>query len=376
MKTTRLIVIGGFLGSGKTTLLARAAVELTQRGLKVGLVTNDQAANLVDTQLLREHGFTVGEVAGGCFCCKFDSLVANLDKLGADISPDVIISEPVGSCTDLAATIFQPLKQFYPERFELAPLTVLVDPFRLRHILRGDLSAPFPESIFYIFEKQMEEADMLVLNKVDSFPPKQLDMIEAKLAGRFPGKPILRMSVRRGDGIAGWLDRIQHECYRSAHGIEMNYDTYAEGEAQLGWLNAVIQLKALDPRADITTFSRSLLEQLRKRLAERTVPAEIGHIKLSASTPRGRVQANLTSINGEVSLESIGKRVSSAPSASMTLNARANLAPEHLEQLVCEAVSQLAAESHFLAEITELEAFSPARPQPVHRLNGFAHQQD
>ncbi len=71
MKTTHLILVGGFLGAGKTTLLSQAAKRLGQRGLRVGLVTNDQAANLVDTSVLREAAAAVEEVPGGCFCCRF-----------------------------------------------------------------------------------------------------------------------------------------------------------------------------------------------------------------------------------------------------------------------------------------------------------------
>lgn len=43
MKTTKLILVGGFLGAGKTTLLWYAAQKLMRKGLKVGLITNDQA---------------------------------------------------------------------------------------------------------------------------------------------------------------------------------------------------------------------------------------------------------------------------------------------------------------------------------------------
>ncbi len=49
MDRPRLLLVGGFLGAGKTTLLAQAAGRLARRGKRVGLITNDQAANLVDT---------------------------------------------------------------------------------------------------------------------------------------------------------------------------------------------------------------------------------------------------------------------------------------------------------------------------------------
>ena len=47
----RLIIAGGFLGAGKTTLLLTAARRLAERGYRVGLITNDQGDDLVDTAL-------------------------------------------------------------------------------------------------------------------------------------------------------------------------------------------------------------------------------------------------------------------------------------------------------------------------------------
>ncbi|MDB6053954.1 MAG: signal recognition particle protein Srp54, partial [Verrucomicrobiales bacterium] len=66
------IMIGGFLGAGKTTAVAKLAAFLTKKGKRVGLITNDQAGNLVDTRMLKSHGFSTEEIAGGCFCCKFN----------------------------------------------------------------------------------------------------------------------------------------------------------------------------------------------------------------------------------------------------------------------------------------------------------------
>lgn len=49
---TKVIFTGGFLGAGKTTFLYSVAKKLHKQGLKVGLITNDQADELVDTVFL------------------------------------------------------------------------------------------------------------------------------------------------------------------------------------------------------------------------------------------------------------------------------------------------------------------------------------
>ena len=131
MKQVQLILAGGFLGAGKTTLLERTARRLMEQGRRVGLVTNDQAPELVDSEMLRQGRLAVAEVAGSCFCCNFNGLVDALKKLGAEGRVDVVLAEPVGSCADLSATILQPLKKFLKSEVRVSPLTVLADPVKL-----------------------------------------------------------------------------------------------------------------------------------------------------------------------------------------------------------------------------------------------------
>ena len=51
-KKIDLVLVGGFLGAGKTSLLFEMAKRLNKQGKKVGLITNDQASELVDTSFL------------------------------------------------------------------------------------------------------------------------------------------------------------------------------------------------------------------------------------------------------------------------------------------------------------------------------------
>src|SRR5215831_15970317 len=85
------IMVGGFLGAGKTTAVAKLGAHLTRQGLRVGLITNDQGQNLVDTSWLRSKGFTTEEIPGGCFCCRFNSLIEAAGKLTASLQPQVLI---------------------------------------------------------------------------------------------------------------------------------------------------------------------------------------------------------------------------------------------------------------------------------------------
>src|SRR5438105_5602415 len=182
----RYIMIGGFLGAGKTTAVARLAQYLSEQHLRVGLITNDQGSELVDTAMLRSRGFATEEIPGGCFCCRFNSLVEAANKLTAATRPDVFIAEPVGSCTDLVATVTYPLRRIYGDAFCIAPLSVLVDPVRALRVFGIESGGKFSEKVLYIYRKQLEEADIIVIGKTDLLDAARREALRGALASEFP----------------------------------------------------------------------------------------------------------------------------------------------------------------------------------------------
>ncbi len=374
MHRPRLILVGGFLGAGKTTLLAQAAARLARRGQRVGLITNDQAANLVDTAVL-EHAACEGieEVSGGCFCCRFDELVSAAEDLVRRHRPDVVIGEPVGSCTDLSATVIQPIKKLCAESFRVAPFSVLVDTRQMRKLQRMRQSlgraapSPFPSSVLYIYEKQLEEADLIVLNKTDAIPEDERAELEATLAERFPRVPYLTMSALTGDGVERWLEHILQDAPAGQRITEVDYDLYAAGEAALGWLNAAVRLRAaraVDAPAFWPAFCLDLVTRIQRELV--ACPAEIAHLKLRLSTSGGDLVANLTS--NDDAPDRRGTIAGTPQEASLLLNARVRIAPDELEGVVRRCLDA-AADGTLEMTVEALESFSPARPRPVHRYD-------
>src|SRR5687767_6634350 len=178
----RYIMIGGFLGAGKTTAVGKLAQALSDQGYRVGLITNDQGRNLVDTTMLRSQGFATEEIPGGCFCCRFNSLVDAAERLTASNRPEIFIAEPVGSCTDLAATVTYPLRRIYKDDFTVAPISVLVDPIRAQRVFGLEKGGSFSEKVIYIYKKQIEEADIVVISKSDLLEATQLDELKKAIA--------------------------------------------------------------------------------------------------------------------------------------------------------------------------------------------------
>src|SRR5258708_7451642 len=276
MQRVRFIMIGGFLGAGKTTTIARLARHYSDRGQRVGVVTNDQAEDLADTNSLRAQGFSVEEVAGACFCCRFDDLVGKVGTLGKDERPDVILAEPVGSCTDLVATVVQPLRDLYGKQFEVAPYPVLFKPSHGLRILRNEENSGFSPKAAYIFRKQLEEADAIVINRVDELDPAALAELSGLVAKEFPGVPVLKMSAKTGQGFEALTELLDQRGHFGRKILDIDYDVYAEGEAELGWLNSSMTVTAPKP-FDLDALLMDVISRLQTSL--RAQGAEVAHLK-------------------------------------------------------------------------------------------------
>ena len=76
--------------------------------------------------------------------------------------PDVFIAEPVGSCTDLRASVSYPLRRMYGDAYTVAPLSVVVDPVRALRVLGIEPGRSFTPKVLYVYRKQLEEAGLIV----------------------------------------------------------------------------------------------------------------------------------------------------------------------------------------------------------------------
>ena len=360
----RYVMVGGFLGAGKTTTLARLAKRYTDDGLRVGIVTNDQATDLVDTNSLRQQGFDVGEVAGACFCCHFNELVDTLgsikDRPGCE-PPDVILAEPVGSCTDLVATVIQPLKQLYEADFTIAPYCVILKPSHGRKILGGGTGGFSPKAA-YILEKQLEEADAVLLNRVDELSAEEADAIAALVRERFPETPLLRVSARTGEGFDAVQEFLSQDGDFGRKILDIDYDVYAEGEAELGWLNCSATVEG--PAFALDDVLTETIERLRDRLS--VDGAETAHLKAIGLWEGFYGVANLISSDTPVEL-SLPSRCE-ATAAEVIVNARVAIDPHTLRDHVERTLAAVASDRSLNLDIRQTQAFRPGRPVPVHRM--------
>lgn len=370
----QVVLVSGFLGAGKTTALQAIGERLTDRGFTVGMITNDQASGLVDTSILERTDGTVLEIPGGCFCCNFTDLLSAANTIRRrDVN--ILLAEPVGSCTDLVATVINPLRSMYAEEFSVTPLTTILDPARVQSYLTDDDGA-LPEAVRYIFRMQVEEADVIALNKTDTLTDAERSQLVGELKDRVGNRPVIPVSAKQRDGIDMWLsaivDGIEPDGELNIDGVvsaehraltDIDYDTYAEGEARLGWVNMTV---TLDGSFDASQFQTALMTHVRRTLQAKGI--EVAHLKFSISTDDGLSHANLTSTGSEPSFSGVG--LGAVKGARLLVNARAVGDPREIRTVARDAITETATPDNVSVTIEETQAFRPEYPEPVHRIDG------
>ena len=339
MSRPLLVMVGGFLGAGKTSLILAAAEKLQRRGMRVAAILNDQGEDLVDTLLATQHGVPADQVTGGCFCCRFPDLVAAAERLESH-RPDVIFAEAVGSCTDIVATTLRPLLRDYPDRFRLAPFTVLVDALMAEALLAD-------EDMLFLWKNQVDEADLVWCTKLD-----RLDMY----SGSMP-----RLSARTGEGVDHWLEQVMGEgAVVAANVLDLDYGRYARAEAALAWLNCRVMVR---PRVACSPAMvvGPLLDGLDAALTR--AGARIVHLKVMGQCETGYVKAAQCRNGQPPEVEGI---LDASPAAEheVLVNLRAVADPEVLRAIVQDGFRALGAALPAAVEWRLLQCFRPSPPAP------------
>ena len=361
---TRLIFLGGFLGSGKTTTLLRLAGDLVRRGKRVGVLTNDQGQELVDTELFRASGLDTRDVRGGCFCCRLNDFVNEAAVLTSTLKPDFILAEPVGSCTDLVATVLRPLRQLCPQAFEISPFTVLVDPFRALDVLSREGKATLSDKVTYIYKLQQMEANAIAVNKTDMLLPGELAQVTNLLRTQFPAQRILSFSARTGEGfddLASWL--LGPNPIGLLRSPEIDYDVYAEGEAELAWFDGSFSISAPDS-IDMDGSLMKLGSLLRDRLSADKL--QIAHVKLLLQA--GEHVSSLSIARGGARPELSRPADARSSSLDLLVNARVAAGPNELESVVEDCFRSWADMLKVSLSHRSVSSFAPQRPVPTHRI--------
>jgi len=325
------------------------------------VITNDQGKYLVDTAFFRLADLPAVEVSGGCFCCNYDDLNTRLTQLIRASRPGTIFAESVGSCADIVATVVKPLLQLSQAGAAPSSFSVFADGRLLRRrLLNQDL--PFSDDIVYIFDKQLEEAGLIVVNKIDLLSGQAVEEVQQLLERRFPGKPYLMQSSLSIAGVTPWLNVIQSGSLALPDkSLNIDYNRYGAGEAQLAWLDEQISLKF--PPGQGKRILQEIISDLLQALSERR--AGIGHLKFilqAGGIPGGGAKLSFTALpepgwEGQLP-EFTGDH------AQLLVNARVEMEAGSLKSLLDRALDKPGLHS----AVHAAAAFHPPQPAPARRL--------
>jgi len=361
MSKIQLVIIGGFLGSGKTTSILNIANYLIGQGKKVGVVTNDQGSDLVDTHFLKLQGITAVEVPNGCFCCNFNEFLDRIEKLSKLNLPDVILAEPVGSCTDLVATIYKPLKAKNIKSIEIKPFSVVADPKRLRKLIL-DNNSNFHSGINYLFKKQLDEADIIVLNKADLLSDEETNYLLKFLKKNFKNAEVLAASAKENINIKNWVDMIFSK-EAAENKVDVDYDIYGKAEACLGWLNLTASVD-FGSEVDVNKLISEISDIIRNEFIK--LNKEIAHYKILAVSGTDWAKGSISDLAERLVFD---KRAQGKNSNwDFVLNVRADIDDQILLEFVDRVLKELVEQEGGTLSVSNVQCFKPKQPNPTYRI--------
>ncbi len=178
------IILSGFLGSGKTTLLHRMLQETRRRGIQAAVLMNELGKFDVDGFAINEEipESAMEKLLDGCICCSKKSEVATYTTKLLDRQPDVLFIELTGVANpeEVVECFSEPKLK---DRIVLKRIITVLDAewtLEYNSIFQSD------RELVHTLRRQMETADIILINKLDVVPEARLPAIEKAVRKQNP----------------------------------------------------------------------------------------------------------------------------------------------------------------------------------------------
>ncbi|HYC38702.1 MAG TPA: GTP-binding protein [Usitatibacter sp.] len=236
----RVNLLFGFLGSGKTTL-ARHLLAERAPDVKTAVIVNEFGEVGIDGEILKGDNVDVVELNSGCLCCTLrGSLMLAVEELREKSKVERVIVEATGVAqpAELLETLAD---SSMGDGLAVGPLVTVVDAFKFPKLVSmlGD---------FYV--DQIENADIVLLNKIDLVTPAQLEEVTRQVRELNPGADLLfaeqgrvrpeELFEKRADGL---IERVLAEgeadprpptsvAHHHDHHHDHDHDPHADAPVQ------------------------------------------------------------------------------------------------------------------------------------------------
>jgi G3E family GTPase len=358
----KIHLVGGFLGSGKTTAIANGCKILSDKGITTSVITNDQGEYLVDSRFINKSDIPYAEVTGGCFCCNYNQLDTQINNLKNNFNPSAIFAEFVGSCTDLVATVLKPLIGYRSYVNEQVTFSSFVDAQLFLMHLQG-IALPFSIETRYIWEKQIEEAEILVINKIDLLSKEKLDRLKLLTKDVFPSKQLLFQNSLDNNSLNRWIDILNDPQDNKEHrSIDIDYSIYGKGEANLAWLDEEIEIISSENKSVELTYD--FIMNLNNDIKQKGLT--VGHLKFFLSFNNKSAKISHTTLSDKTVPEP--DFYENSGSVDLLINARIQTSPEELGKILFDNLKRLKSVDGVQINEKFLSYFQPGFPNPTHRI--------
>ncbi len=358
MDPIRFMVVSGFLGAGKTTTMIALAEHMNKTYGETAIIANDLGANLVDTNLTQTSGCTVAEIASGCICYQMDNTIDQIRRLRDKHDAVFVMSDIPGCGVGALDHVYHTLANAHAEEFILSPFTVIVDPERLRMIMPEHADINLPEELVYLLKLQLEEADLVVLNKCDLLDQQTQERYVDFLHTAVPEIPVLCISAREKEGIAQLAKYITtHKSNLKNFSVRNNHE-FEQAEAKLTWYNRRVFFKTNSgEKIDMNAVIDDLIEEIRMGLIERK--RNVPHLKTFATSGNGDFnKASLIGVDYDTEYEQEFLR--DHKNMRMIINARAVCESRPLARIVDDAVDAVCDKYNMDCQVFFTECFGMA----------------
>jgi G3E family GTPase len=243
-------------------------------------------------------------------------------------------------------------------------ISVLADAKLLHSLIKNNASF-LNDHVRYIFTKQLEEADILVINKIDLVEDSDVTDIKTQIDAEYPGKIVLYQNSLDETSIQNWISVLdQFQLQKDRISLNLDYEAYAKGEAILGWVDQKITVTSRESDGAAFFAAIKLVQTIYSRIKGANYP--IAHLKFLIDDGIQKRKVSFTTMHED--LRTILWDNSKSNEVSILVNARIQVDHSILQQLVTDVIEDTSKETGCTITVLKKTAFQPSYPRPTYRI--------